>query len=216
MRKRKRRPQIDQTDDLITQERRVFDNIQSRNSELLVNPPDMTKRRRKHNRKNAWVKSEGWEDEVEIDRPVRKRGHRRKRPPTIETWPRLSEFDNLRPSEKLPEDNLWNNKETEPIDNGEGINIYEQKNKEDNQEKYDETPETSEIEEISKTILPENEVPKNEESLSEFSLESLIKSTDDGLTISEAKSKDPQSERNKALIKIAQVHNLPCKLKFCI
>ncbi|XP_022118986.2 uncharacterized protein LOC110995896 [Pieris rapae] len=214
MRKRKRRPQIDQPD-LLTQERHLSSNIQSRNTEFGVDPPD-TKRRRKHNRKNTWNNQKDWGDESDVERPIRRRGHRRKRPPTIDSWPRLSEFDHLRPSEAIDEENVWNketepihnenvwNKDSEAIDNEDDTNI-EEENKEDMEENDEDTPDIP-IEVVSETNPPENNAPmlQNEKSLSEFSLESLIKSSEDGLSFTEVKNKKPQSERNKALIKIAQ------------
>ncbi|XP_045526318.1 uncharacterized protein LOC123715376 [Pieris brassicae] len=214
MRKRKRRPQIDEPD-LLTQERQISSNTQSRNTEFAVDPPD-TKRHRKHNRKNTRNNQKDWEDESDVERPVRRRGHRRKRPPTIDSWPRLSEFDHLRPSEAIAEENVWNketepihneniwNKDSEPIDNEDDTNI-EQENKEDMEENHDDTQDVP-IEVVSETNAPESNAPvlQNDKSLSEFSLESLIKSSEDGLSFTEVKNKKPQSERNKALIKIAQ------------
>ncbi|XP_047516929.1 uncharacterized protein LOC125057329 [Pieris napi] len=214
MRKRKRRPQIDQPD-LLTQERHISSKIQSRNTEFAVDPPE-TKRRRKHNRKNRWNNQKDWGDESDVERPVRRRGHRRKRPPTIDTWPRLSEFDHLRPSEAIDEENVWNketepihnenvwNKDSEAIDNEDDTNI-EQENKEHMEDNHDDTPDIP-IEVVSETNSPESNAPmlQHDKSLSEFSLESLIKSSEDGLSFTEVKNKKPQSERNKALIKIAQ------------
>lgn len=92
-RKRKLRPQTDSDDALTPQERfvhpdephRPFFDIDFENTHQ---PTEMPKRRRKkpESRPIRWI-----DDVVDIGRPVRRRGQRRKRP-SLETWPELSEF----------------------------------------------------------------------------------------------------------------------------
>ncbi|KAJ8719677.1 hypothetical protein PYW08_011852 [Mythimna loreyi] len=92
-RKRKRRPQADFDEPLTPQERfvypeephRPFFELDIENSHQTT---EMPKRRRKkpENRPIRWT-----DDVVDLGRPVRRRGQRRKRP-SLETWPELSDF----------------------------------------------------------------------------------------------------------------------------
>lgn len=92
-RKRKRRPQTDSNEDLIPQERfaypdeppRPFFDLDFDNTHQTT---EMPKRRRKkpENRPIRWT-----DDVVDLERPIRRRGQRRKRP-SLETWPELSEL----------------------------------------------------------------------------------------------------------------------------
>lgn len=92
-RKRKRRPQTVSDEALIPEERfiypdeppRPFFNLDFDNSHQTT---EMPKRRRKkqENKHSRWT-----DDVIELERPLRRRGQRRKRP-SLETWPDLSEF----------------------------------------------------------------------------------------------------------------------------
>uniref|UniRef100_A0A2A4JXM8 Uncharacterized protein n=1 Tax=Heliothis virescens TaxID=7102 RepID=A0A2A4JXM8_HELVI len=92
-RKRKRRPQTSSTEDLVPQERFVYPEEPPRpyfevDFENTHQTTEMPKRRRKkpETRPIRWT-----DDVVEMERPVRRRGQRRKRP-SLETWPELNEF----------------------------------------------------------------------------------------------------------------------------
>ncbi|CAK1543157.1 unnamed protein product [Leptosia nina] len=207
MRKRKRRPQIE--DDLLTQERHILpaNNPQS-DPDYFIAPPDAIRRRKKHNRKHGkeHLFAGGWGDGVDIERPVRRRGHRRKRPPTVEPWPELSEFGDLRPHYDVPVDAEWAGKKEEPIDNDEPV-LNEHTNQEDRDD--EETPDTypqadNEAPELSVSENTFAATPQSDRSLSEFSLESLIKRNDEDFKITEVKPKEIVSERNKELIDIAK------------
>lgn len=65
---------------------------QEYNTEQTTNAP-RRRRKKPQNRPSRWT-----EESVEAERPVRRRNLRRKRP-TLDTWPRLSEFNDYRPQE---------------------------------------------------------------------------------------------------------------------
>ena len=92
-RKRKRRPQTDSDEALIPQERFIYPDEPPRpffdlDFENTHQTTEMPKRRRKkpENRPSRWT-----DEVVDLERPLRRRGQRRKRP-SLETWPDLSEF----------------------------------------------------------------------------------------------------------------------------
>ncbi|XP_021201544.3 titin [Helicoverpa armigera] len=98
-RKRKRRPQTSSAEDLEPQDRIVYPDEPPRpyfevDFENIHKTTEMPKRRRKipENRPIRWT-----DDVVEIERPVRRRGQRRKRP-SLEAWPELNEFKNIEPA----------------------------------------------------------------------------------------------------------------------
>lgn len=92
-RKRKRRPQTHSNEDIVPQERYAYPDDPPRpyidmDFENTRQTTEMPKRRRKktESRPIRWT-----DDVVDIERPVRRRGQRRKRP-SLDTWPELSEF----------------------------------------------------------------------------------------------------------------------------
>ncbi|XP_022826710.1 uncharacterized protein LOC111356540 [Spodoptera litura] len=97
-RKRKRRPQTSSTEDLIPQERFAYPDEAPRpyfdvDFDNTRQTTEMPKRRRKkpENRPSRWT-----DDVVELERPMRRRGQRRKRP-SLDKWPELSEFSQAVP-----------------------------------------------------------------------------------------------------------------------
>uniref|UniRef100_A0A2H1WHL1 SFRICE_008229 n=1 Tax=Spodoptera frugiperda TaxID=7108 RepID=A0A2H1WHL1_SPOFR len=97
-RKRKRRPQTSSTEDLIPQERYAYADEEPRpyfdvDFDRTRQTTEMPKRRRKktENRPTRWT-----DDVMELERPMRRRGQRRKRP-SLDKWPELSEFSQTVP-----------------------------------------------------------------------------------------------------------------------
>lgn len=97
-RKRKRRPQTSSTEDIIPQERYAYADEEPRpyfdvDFDRTRQTTEMPKRRRKktENRPTRWT-----DDVMELERPMRRRGQRRKRP-SLDKWPELSEFSQTVP-----------------------------------------------------------------------------------------------------------------------
>ncbi|XP_045499610.1 uncharacterized protein LOC123697220 isoform X2 [Colias croceus] len=215
-RKRKRRPQIS-ADDLEPQERHVFhSDVLPRNQEYFVTPPETVRRRKKVNRHDKEKdETDRWGDQIGIDRPVRRRGHRRKRPIDTEQQPRLSEFDGFRFHETIPDENPWNNIRNEQFNDGTLNATNEQDNMEQNEEDgrlpYSlnteiDNGDDDELQNDHKIIVSEPLPAYNDRSLSEFSLESLIKPIpEDNIKIKKdkikEKTKNTISQKEKALLK---------------
>ncbi|XP_038212918.1 putative uncharacterized protein DDB_G0282129 [Zerene cesonia] len=215
-RKRKRRPQIS-SDDLVAQERHVFhSDVLPRNQEYFVTPPETVRRRKKVSRHETKEEDESnrWGDQPGLERPARRRGHRRKRPDT-EQWPRLSEFDGFRLHETIPEENPWNNIGNEQFIDGTLNATNDQGNKEqieqDGRLPYSLNTEIDDEDAAApqddhKIIVSEPLPTYNDRSLSEFSLESLIKPIpDDQVKLKKdkikEKTKNTISQKEKALLK---------------
>ncbi|CAG4952945.1 unnamed protein product [Colias eurytheme] len=215
-RKRKRRPQIS-ADDLEPQERHVFhSDVLPRNQEYFVTPPETVRRRKKVNRHDKEKdETDRWGDQIGIDRPVRRRGHRRKRPIDTEQQPRLSEFDGFRFHETIPDENPWNNIRNEQFNDGTLNATNEQDNMEQNEEDgrlpYSLNTEIDNGDDVApqndhKILVSEPLPAYNDRSLSEFSLESLIKPIpEDNIKIKKdkikEKTKNTISQKEKALLK---------------
>lgn len=95
VRKRKRRP-IAASPEHLSQERHLPDDPKPYEPEQSTEADQPRRRRRKQeSRRNRWT-----EDNLDTERPLRRRGQRRKRP-SLENWPRLSEFNEYR-SDEIP------------------------------------------------------------------------------------------------------------------
>ncbi|CAB3247274.1 unnamed protein product [Arctia plantaginis] len=112
-RKRKRRPQTEPNEEIIAQERFPYPDIPPRpyydvDYENSRQTTEMPKRRRKKPaaRPIRWTD----DDVMVVERPMRKNAGRRKKIPSLETWPELSEF---RDTANLAQEKV----ETEPEEN---------------------------------------------------------------------------------------------------
>ncbi|XP_047534091.1 uncharacterized protein LOC125068816 [Vanessa atalanta] len=96
-RKRKRRPQ-QSLEDITPQEGTSYREASQAHQEDVIEMPRRRRKKADYQDSKDRNRPTHWSDEG-LERPLRRRGQRRKRPP-LETWPELSEFNGFRPVEQ--------------------------------------------------------------------------------------------------------------------
>ncbi|KAM3961530.1 uncharacterized protein ACR2FA_004426 [Aphomia sociella] len=186
-RKRKRRPIETSTEDFISQDKYTHHyepSPSNQEPEYTLDTTDESPRRRRkklNTRTNRWA-----DDTVDTEKSVRRRGYRRKRP-TLDTWPELSEFSGYHKVEssvendKLPlerdlqvESNLYKNQDSQSI----FLNRKNENNSDREDEEIKSANMTPENEEGVLKTGRENKADKDkiqeDKSLSEFSAEMFM------------------------------------------
>lgn len=212
VRKRKRRPVAASNEDLTPKERRIPEDPNSYEPEHSTETEQPRRRRRKpETRRNRWT-----EDYLDTERPLRRRGQRRKRP-SLENWPKLSEFNEYR-SDENPEPVRTEEPKQE---SDETIRYNEPFNEQFVNSDFDNTPksDTSRPEYVDPFVQSPLEYEdfkiKQDKSLSEFSLEESY--NDKKLLAKEELSdlKEKLSEKSTAIKEQVKGY-VSCVSDFCL